>query len=138
MIAALALVYAAAATQAPQTTEFAAYTETIPESTITFEMVPIPGGTFMMGSPDSEAGRKEDEGPIHKVTLSPFWMGKTEVTWDEYEQYYFRSPTAQPGSSKADAVARPTHTYRAQIRLAPDSAHGRAPLLRVLARRRSA
>jgi len=120
MIAALALVYAAAATQAPQTTEFAAYTETIPGSTITFEMVPIPGGTFMMGSPDSEAGRKEDEGPVHKVTLSPFWMGKTEVTWDEYEQYYFRSPTAQPGSSKADAVARPTQPYGA-----PDLGWGR-------------
>src|SRR5688572_15068651 len=100
VIAALALV--CAAPRAPQTQESAAYTETIPGSTITFEMVPISGGTFMMGSPDSEAGRKEDEGPVHKVTLSPFWMGKTEVTWDEYEQYYFRSPTAQPGSSKAD------------------------------------
>ena len=53
-----------------------AYTETIPGSTITFEMVAIPGGSFMMGSPDSEAGRKEDEGPVHKVTLEPFLDGK--------------------------------------------------------------
>ena len=36
----------------------------------------ISGGTFTMGSPDSEQGRKEDEGPQHQVKISPFWMGK--------------------------------------------------------------
>src|SRR5262245_5170248 len=91
VMAAIMLAYTVAGTQ-PK--ELAPYTETIPGSTITFDMLPIPGGTFTMGSPESEAGRKADEGPVHKVTLSPFWMGKTEVTWDEYEQYYFRSPTA--------------------------------------------
>ena len=50
-----------------------------------FDMTPIPGGTFLMGSSDSEKDRKPDEGPQHWVTLKPFWMGKTEVTWDEYE-----------------------------------------------------
>ncbi|MCS7044778.1 MAG: formylglycine-generating enzyme family protein [Gemmataceae bacterium] len=50
-----------------------------------WEMVPIPGGTFLMGSPDNEPGRQPDEGPQHWVTVRPFWMSKTEVTWDEYE-----------------------------------------------------
>ena len=39
------------------------YAETIPGSKVSFEMVAVPGGTFMMGSPASEAGRGEDEGP---------------------------------------------------------------------------
>lgn len=63
------------------------YTATIPGTEITFEMVPIPGGTFSMGSPDSEADRNADEGPVIQVVVSPFWMGKHEVTWAEYEQY---------------------------------------------------
>ena len=52
-----------------------------------FDMVPIPGGTFLMGSPAGEKGRNADEGPQHWVTIRPFWMGKTEVTWDEYEVF---------------------------------------------------
>ena len=49
------------------------------------EMVVIPAGTFMMGSPASEAGRDGDEGPQHLVTLRSFAIGVTEVTfaaWD--------------------------------------------------------
>jgi formylglycine-generating enzyme required for sulfatase activity len=52
-----------------------------------WDMVAIPGGTFVMGSPESEPGRQADEGPQHWVTIRPFWMGKTEVTWDEYEVF---------------------------------------------------
>ena len=44
----------------------------------------IPGGTFLMGSPESEEGRSSIEGPQHEVEISPFWMGRCEVTWDEY------------------------------------------------------
>ncbi len=42
--------------------------------------VGLPGGTFEMGSPDSEIGRGSDEGPVHKVTLSPFLIAKYEVS----------------------------------------------------------
>ena len=52
-----------------------------------FDMAPIPGGTFLMGSPPNEKERKPDEGPRLWVTIRPFWMGKTEVTWDEYELF---------------------------------------------------
>ena len=45
------------------------------------EMVLIPGGTFVMGSPRSEEGRDDDEGPAHTVTITrPFYIGKCEVT----------------------------------------------------------
>ena len=59
---------------AAQGTAPAAYTETIPNTKITFDMVPIPAGTFTMGSPANEAGRGADEGPQHKVTLPAFYM----------------------------------------------------------------
>jgi len=50
------------------------------------EMVVVPAGSFMMGSPSSEKGRNSDEGPQRRVTISkPFAVGKYEVTWDEWE-----------------------------------------------------
>jgi len=44
------------------------------------EFVWLPGGCFLMGSPESEPGRGNDEGPVHEVCLDGFWMGKYEVT----------------------------------------------------------
>ena len=67
---------------------FVSYTEYIPGTTVSFEMVAIPGGAFEMGSPESEDYRRQDEGPVHSVTVSPFWMGRVEVTWDEFEAWY--------------------------------------------------
>ena len=63
------------------------YTTTIPGTEVEFEMVPIPGGTFLMGSPESEDDRRSDEGPQFHVVVEPFWMGKHEVTWAEYKKY---------------------------------------------------
>jgi len=51
-------------------------------------MIPIPAGTFQMGSPDSEEGRFEDEGPQHWVTIPrPFAIGRDEVTFDDYDRF---------------------------------------------------
>ena len=63
------------------------YPGTIPGTDVTFEMQPIPGGKFKLGSPESEADRKEDEGPQVEIEVAPFWMGTYEVTWSEYKQY---------------------------------------------------
>ncbi len=64
------------------------YTIGIPgREKIKFTMIPIPGGTYQMGSPSSEEGRREDEGPQIKVTVKPFWMAKTEVSWGEYQTF---------------------------------------------------
>lgn len=67
--------------------EFSSYSETIPDSEIGIDMVPIPGGVFMMGSPKGEAGRNEDEGPQGEVKVDSFWMGKYEITWEQYELF---------------------------------------------------
>jgi formylglycine-generating enzyme required for sulfatase activity len=49
-------------------------------------MVVVPAGSFMMGSPASEAGRLDDEGPQHRVTVAkPFAVGKFEVTVAEWD-----------------------------------------------------
>ena len=50
------------------------------------EMVVVPSGSFLMGSPSSEPGRHDDEGPQRTVTISkPFAVGRFEVTWAEWE-----------------------------------------------------
>ena len=63
------------------------YSETIPGTKVTFEMIPVPGGEFELGSPDVEADRSADEGPPVRVKVNPFWIGKCEVTWGEYKAY---------------------------------------------------
>jgi len=51
------------------------------------EMVSIPAGSFMMGSPDNEEGRDSDEGPVHKVYIKAFKMGKYEVTRGQFRAF---------------------------------------------------
>jgi formylglycine-generating enzyme required for sulfatase activity len=94
------------------------FTQTIPGSTITFDMVPIPAGKFLMGSPATEKGRKEDEGPQFQVQVDPFFMGKYTVTQTEYNYFlsnYQRLASAGaptiPKDKLADAVTYPTPMY---------------------------
>ena len=61
---------------------------------IGMEFVQIPAGSFMMGSPSDEKDRDDDEGPQHRVTISKdFWMGKYEVTQQEYEKVMRTNPS---------------------------------------------
>lgn len=96
------------------------YTDVITSSKARFDMVPIPGGKFAMGSPSGEAGRGDDEGPVREVSIAPFWMGKHEVTWDEFEVFMFnldieRRKALQEASTEndqqADTLSRPTKPY---------------------------
>jgi formylglycine-generating enzyme required for sulfatase activity/tetratricopeptide (TPR) repeat protein len=47
---------------------------------VTLSMVEIPGGEFLMGSPEHEAGRFHSEGPRRRVAISPFFIGKFAIT----------------------------------------------------------
>ena len=47
----------------------------------------VPGGCFLMGSPQSEKDRSEDEGPVHEVCIDGFWMSKTVVTNAQFRQF---------------------------------------------------
>ena len=104
---------------------FRSYSEMIPGSAVKMRMVAVMGGTFEMGSSESEPYRHADEGPVHQVKISPFWMERTEVTWREYEVYLLqRGNTGRnrdaPASGKADAVSGPTPPYGS-----PDQGWGR-------------
>ena len=69
----------------PAEEESASTTPTILNA-IGMELVLIPAGTFVMGSPDSEPGRDRDEGPRHEVRVTrPFYLGVYPVTQREYE-----------------------------------------------------
>jgi formylglycine-generating enzyme required for sulfatase activity len=100
--------------------EMKKYTEVIGGTEATFDMMPIPGGEFEMGSPESEADREEDEGPVRKVKIAPFWMGKCEVSWDEYDVWSYNLDikrrevlkiAASDRDPLADVVTRPTKPY---------------------------
>ncbi len=97
-----------------------AYPVEIPGTEITFEMLPIPGGKFKMGSPETEKGRKPDEGPQHEVEIAPFWMGKHEVTWGEFELFMYPNEEKKARETKklpamlnalTDAITHPTQPY---------------------------
>lgn len=98
-----------------------AYDETIPGTDVTFRMIPVPGGTFRMGSSEGEADRSADEGPQVEVQVEPFWMGRCEVTWAEYRQYMaafevftaMRAANLRPitRANEADAVTAPSTLY---------------------------
>lgn len=97
------------------------YTEKIPGTDATFEMIPIPGGSYKMGSPEDEEDREEDEGPQVEVVVDPMWVAKTEVNWQQYFEYMklhevFREFTEKGirvvnDGNKVDAVTAPTPLY---------------------------
>jgi formylglycine-generating enzyme len=97
------------------------YRAMIPGSEVTFDMVPVPAGTFTMGSPEGEPGRAATEGPQFQVRIDPFWIGRCEVSWAEYKQYLemfavfkefqTRNVRAATPDSLADAVTAPSRLY---------------------------
>jgi sulfatase modifying factor 1 len=84
--------------------KFENFTEQIPGTNVSFDMIALTGGSFKMGSPDNEPLRKADEGPVRKVLLSKFWIAKTEVTWDEY-MAFFRA-TGSQGRTEGQVVVK--------------------------------
>jgi sulfatase modifying factor 1 len=60
-------------------------------------LVAIEGGGFWMGSPEDEAGRFDNEGPRHRVQLSPFWLAATEVTQAQWRAVMGSLPPGAQG-----------------------------------------
>lgn len=101
----------------PAPATFQTYIEAIPGTEVKFEMIAIPGGKFRMRGSRGD----KDEAPEREVIVKPFWMGATEVTWDEYEIFAFsrdlpeKAPTATREKAEelfgADAATRPSLPY---------------------------
>ncbi len=97
------------------------YTFTIPGTDIEIDMVPIPGGSFKMGSPETESDRNPDEGPQIDVVVDPMWVARTETNWAQYQEYMnlyslfkdfeSRGERAITDDNKVDAITAPTPLY---------------------------
>ena len=98
------------------------YKQEIPltDDSYSFNMVPIPAGTYKMGSPKGESDRLEDEPLPHEVQIGGFWMASHELTWPQYELWMTGYDINQRKQLKkeprdldllADAVTRPTPAY---------------------------
>jgi len=110
-----------AQTEATKTPVMAAYTNSIPDTQARYVMMAIPGGEFVMGSSADQRYVRPDQLPPHRVKLEPFWIGKFEVTWNEYNAFVFddierrqASPPPLDGGTDprlVDAVTHPTLPY---------------------------
>src|SRR5882757_2911043 len=79
----------------------------VPNSTIEFTMVQLPAGKITM---------KDKDGKDKEVEIKPIWIGKYEVTWDEYEVFYLALdlPEKERSSVKSERLvvrARPSVPY---------------------------
>jgi formylglycine-generating enzyme required for sulfatase activity len=83
------------------------YKTTIPNTTVSYAMAPIPAGEFVMGSAAGEAK------PQHTVKLDAFWMQAHEVTWDAYLMFMFVDQANERGKPDplVDGLSRPTSPY---------------------------
>lgn len=95
------------------------------------ELLPIPAGEFLIGSPDKEEKREADEGPQHSVKVDAFWMAKVETTWNFYRPFMengknrnkdgtlnrdsnlttSEAPEIKDGEVLVDTVTQPTPPY---------------------------
>lgn len=95
--------------QSPADTSFKKYDQSIPGFAVKFTMMPIPGGSFTIGSATKDKMKEEDETPQRSITLSPFWIGAYEVTFDEFNLFFNDASLSQ--NIVTDAVTRPSSPY---------------------------
>ena len=98
------------------------YKTTIPNTTVSYVMVPIPAGEFMMGSAAGDAT------PQHTVKLDAFWMQAHEVTWDAYLMFMFVDQANERGKPDplVDGLSRPTSPY---VEMSFGRGHGGFPAI---------
>ena len=87
---------------------FKDYSAKIIGSQIEYSMVAIKGGHFLRGSDKSEMTQ-----PVRKIEVDDFWMGKYEVTWEEYEAFFFRlyQKISRAKVNISPVVSHPTPPY---------------------------
>lgn len=109
------------------------YTEavTLAEESAIIDLIPIPGGSYKIGSPESAPNHQPDESPQKEITIEPFWMAKLETTWDLYRPFMengasrnkdgtlnrdadmttTEAPDIKDGETLIDTVTQPTPPY---------------------------
>jgi formylglycine-generating enzyme required for sulfatase activity len=95
--------------QPPIDTSFKKYEQVIPGSNVKFFLLPIPGGSFTIGSAAKDKSKEPDELPQRIIQLSSFWMGAYEVTYDEFNLFFLDVSLSQ--NIPTDAITRPSSPY---------------------------
>ncbi|WP_282135569.1 formylglycine-generating enzyme family protein [Seonamhaeicola maritimus] len=93
-------------------TDFEAYTQEIEGTDVSFKMVPIEGGTLMLGASAKDKKKEADELPQKQVEISSFWMGVYEVTHKEF--LLFTDATRDllaDGKPNPIVISRPSSPY---------------------------
>ena len=108
-------VYAAPATPV----RFETFTETVPGTNAAIRMVAVPGGEFLLGSPENEPRRRTDEGPQRRVRISRFFMAETEITWRQFWSFY--------NETMSEGRTPPAVIYEANSRPDVDAVSGPTP-----------
>lgn len=92
------------------------YVALIPGTNLSIEMVLVKGSSFEMGLPEDHEWYEAQEGPIKMVEVDDFWIGKYEVTFDQFQIFQYRQQDNTKSISAAtkydvDAISRPTPPY---------------------------
>lgn len=90
------------------------YRETIAGTLVDFDMMPVPGGAVTIPDAAAPDGQRA-------VEVEPFWIGRTEVTWDEFDVWMLGLDTEPERRAGIDAESRPSRPYGA-----PDRGFGHA------------
>jgi uncharacterized protein (TIGR02996 family) len=83
-------------------------------NSIGMKLALIPPGTFLMGSSETEVGRRNDEGPLHPVRITrPFYLGVFPVTQQQYKRIVGRNPSsfAARGRNRSNVVGLDTRSF---------------------------
>jgi len=100
LLASLAMPWGWAAGEAPAISK-----DSIPGTLVTFEMIKIPAGKIAV---------KTLDGKTQEVEIKPVWVGKTEVTWDEYDVFAFQLDVSDKDKAAGtEAKSRPSKPYGA-------------------------
>lgn len=108
-------IYEASAT----VTRFESFTETVPGTNAAIRMVAVPGGEFLLGSPQKEPRRHADEGPQKRIRISRFFIGETEITWQQFWSFY--------NETMSEGRTPPSVIYAANSRPDVDAVSGPTP-----------
>jgi formylglycine-generating enzyme required for sulfatase activity len=94
--------------QSDSINNFKTYEQSIPGTEVSFKMIAIPAGSFVMGSSENQQWHQPAEGPATEVKLSAFWIEEHEVTYDEYVLFLDEGRDIGP---LPDGVTRPSPPY---------------------------
>jgi len=85
--------------------DFRPFTEKVPGTSIKIEMIPIPGGKMILGSPPGESGRETTDLAQKEATIKPFYMAQFETSWEQVTPFIFGDfPEIVRSTEKVDGM----------------------------------